>query len=289
MNGFPSLSQDQWCERQSGCGVGPRFGPNRVHRQPAKGDPCHVTAEGRFGCIGFQSGARCDSCQRSFLAGKPRHRNSCGQQDCDSEQTALRLAIPYKIQDRSEHNKSRQSEKQSPGDTGCPRLAKAKPKAPEHYGCGEELDQTVPAKSEQRRAVRMPSRRERNGCFDTHPNYRDDLKSEHSSRNIGKRRGRGYGHNQPCDHSTLQLQRNELLGLLPDSLGHRTEARRLWPHEPARTQSPEACCIMRGQPSKGWEWLACVRRTVRTCPHVSPSFWPSSNTASVEFTEERTS
>src|SRR2546430_8346015 len=49
------------------------------------------------------------------------------------------------------------------------------------------------------------------------------------------------------------------------------------PHEHARTQSPEVCCIMRGQPSTRCEWLAWLKRI------VARSFWPSSNASPVQI------
>src|SRR6266849_969896 len=69
----------------------------------------------------------------------------------------------------------------------------------------------------------MPSCDERNDCFHTHPDEREDLKSEDAPGNIGKRRGCRYGHCNPSGHSTPQSQPNELTSWPHDFLSHRTE------------------------------------------------------------------
>ena len=60
------------------------------------------------------------------------------------------------------------------------------------------------------------------------------------------------------------------------------------PHEHARTQSPEVCCIMRGQPSTRCEWLAWLKRIVARCPVYPEAFARRPTHHPFKFTEERT-
>src|SRR5438552_17351517 len=64
--------------------------------------------------------------------------------------------------------------------------------------------------------------------------------------------------------------------------------RNRWPHEHARTQSPEVCCIMRGQPSTRCEWLAWLKRIVARCPVYPEAFGRRPTHHPFKFTEERT-
>src|SRR5882762_5238671 len=140
MYGFPSFTQDEGRQTKSSDRVSPRFIPDGVHYQSHESNPSHVSTEGRFGSIGLQSSTGGYDCQLSFLACQPRHRNGSGQQDSDSEQTALRLAVSDKIQDRSQRHEARQCEEQASCDSGCPCLTQREAKTPEHDGCRKQLD-----------------------------------------------------------------------------------------------------------------------------------------------------
>jgi len=57
MHGLPSFPQDEGAQSKSSDRVSPGFIPDGVHHESRKNDPCHVTADGRFGSVGLQSGA----------------------------------------------------------------------------------------------------------------------------------------------------------------------------------------------------------------------------------------
>ena len=124
----------------------------------------------------------------------------------------LRLAVSDKIQDRSHHYETCQCKKQASCDSGCPRLAQREVKTPEHDGCRKQLDQAAPAKSQQRRAVRSPSRPERDDGLHAHPDKGDDLKLKNLPRKVSQRRCCRSRHKKIRNHSTPWL-----LGRKPDA------------------------------------------------------------------------
>jgi hypothetical protein len=84
-----------------------------------------------------------------FAASEPGHYNCRAQQDSDAYQSPLRFAMSKKVQNGSEHDESRQSEKQNSRNPSCPCLVEFEPKTPKHDGCRKKLDQTVSTESEE--------------------------------------------------------------------------------------------------------------------------------------------
>src|SRR5258708_23907699 len=148
---------------------------SHVNAQTCGGEPRNICAEGRWGCVGLQSGARSNGRQLPFLAGEPRHCNCGSQQNSNSDQAPLRFAISKKIQNGSQHHESRQCEKQNSRDPSCPCLVEFEPKTPEHDGCRKQLDQTVSSESYESRTMRTPSRPERDASLRGHPHAGEHL------------------------------------------------------------------------------------------------------------------
>src|SRR6267378_2287643 len=183
VNGFPSFAQDEGSESKRSYRVSPRLMPDGVHHESRESNPSHVTTEGRFRSIGLQSCTRCDDCQLSFPVRQPRH-----------------------------HHEACQCKKQASCDSGCPRLAQREAKTPEHDGCRKQFNQTVSAESQQRGAVRSPSRPERNDGLHTHPDKGDDLELKNSARDVRQGRCCRCGHKMVAIILTPQSQARELLG-----------------------------------------------------------------------------